>query len=259
MSNAIKVFVVGMIIILIIILIYPISDPDETETFSYKVLATYPHDTEAFTQGLVFEDGYLYEGTGLYGESSLRKVDLESGEVMLSRNLSSKYFGEGITIYNNRIIQLTWKAGVGFVYDQDNFTLLRQFSYPTEGWGITHDGGSLIMSDGSAILHFLDPDTFQETGRIEVYDENGPVINLNELEYINGEIFANVWLTTRIARISPITGEVHGWLELEELLDPEEQDNGANVLNGIAYDNENDRLFVTGKLWPKIFELKLGD
>ena len=223
----------------------------------YRVVNTYPHDPRAFTQGLVFADGILYEGTGLRGQSSLRKVDLQTGNILRIRQLAAHFFGEGITIYGNRVIQLTWRAKVGFVYNIQTFQLLDTFTYPTEGWGITHDGKSLIMSDGTSTLYFLDPQTFQRVRRLEVHTRDGPVSRLNELEYVRGEIYANVWKTDRIARISPETGEVVGWIDLEGLLRPEDRHRRIDVLNGIAYDVKNDRLFVTGKLWPKLFEIEL--
>ena len=223
----------------------------------YRIVNTYPHDPRAFTQGLVFADGILYEGTGLRGQSSLRKVDLETGNILRVRQLAAHFFGEGITIYGNRVIQLTWRAKVGFVYDIHTFQLLDTFNYPTEGWGITHDGKSLIMSDGTSTLYFLDPQTFQEVHRLEVHTRDGPVSRLNELEYVQGEIYANVWKTDRIAKISPETGEVVGWIDLEGLLRPTDRNRRIDVLNGIAYDVKNDRLFVTGKLWPKLFEIEL--
>ena len=223
----------------------------------YRIVNTYPHDPGAFTQGLGFADGVLYEGTGLRGQSSLRKVDLKTGTILQVRQLPVRFFGEGITIYGNRVIQLTWRAKVGFVYHKQTFQLLDTFNYSTEGWGITHDGRSLIISDGSATLHLLDPQTFKEIGRIEVHTRDGPVSSLNELEYVQGEIYANIWKTDRIARISPQTGEVVGWIDLEGLLEPEDRYRRIDVLNGIAYDLKNDRLFVTGKLWPKLFEIEL--
>ncbi len=206
---------------------------------------------------MVFADGVLYEGTGLRGQSGLRKVDLKTGNILRVRQLSAHFFGEGITIYGNRVIQLTWRAKVGFVYDRQTFQLLDTFNYPTEGWGITHDGRSLIMSDGTSTLYFLDPQTFQEVDRLKVHTRDGPVSRLNELEYVQGEIYANVWKTDRIARISPESGEVVGWIDLEGLLRPEDRNSRIDVLNGIAYDVKNDRLFVTGKLWPKLFEIEL--
>ncbi|MBT8407340.1 MAG: glutaminyl-peptide cyclotransferase [Deltaproteobacteria bacterium] len=223
----------------------------------HRIINTYPHDPRAFTQGLVFADDVLYEGTGLRGQSSLRKVDLKTGNILRVRQLAAHFFGEGITIYGNRVIQLTWRAKVGFVYDIQTFQLLDTFNYPTEGWGITHDGRSLIMSDGTSTLYFLNPQTFQEVGRLEVHTRDGPVSRLNELEYVQGEIYANVWKTDRIAKISPETGAVMGWIDLEGLLRPEDGNRRIDVLNGIAYDVKNDRLFVTGKLWPKLFEIEL--
>jgi glutamine cyclotransferase len=206
---------------------------------------------------LVFEDGVLYEGTGLNGRSTLRRVKLETGEVLQIHELPAQFFGEGVTVYGNDIIQLTWRSHVGFVYDRDSFELLQEFNYSTQGWGITHDGERLIMSDGTATLYFLDPETFEEIGRVGVYDNDGSVNRLNELEYVQGEIYANVWQTNCIARIDPQTGQVVGWIELKGLLTPEDRSEPVDVLNGIAYDAENARLFVTGKLWPKLFEIEL--
>lgn len=225
--------------------------------YTYRVINSFPHDPEAFTQGLVFQNGTLFEGTGLYGKSTLRQVELETGVVLHSLSLASQYFGEGITIYQDRVIQLTWRSNTGFVYDKDSFQLLQTFRYPTEGWGITHDGVRLIVSDGTSTLYFLDPVTFEEIGRIEVHDQDGPVSRLNELEYVRGEVFANVWYTDRIARINPHTGRVTGWINLKGLLGSEEGVESAGVLNGIAYDSENGRLFVTGKRWPKLLEIRL--
>jgi glutamine cyclotransferase len=224
---------------------------EAVHTYTYKVINTYPHDKEAFTQGLVFEHGFLYEGTGQYGASSLRKVQPETGEVVQIYRLPKSLFGEGITIYKNSVIQLTWQSHIGFVYDIKSFGLMREFRYATEGWGLTHDGKRLIMSDGTATLYFLDPETFTQIGTLQVRDANGSVKNINELEYIRGEIYANVWQENRIARISPKTGEVIGWIDLGGLC------KWSGVLNGIAYDVEGDRLFVTGKLWPYIYEIKL--
>ncbi len=225
--------------------------------FTYQIVNAYPHDRNAFTQGLVFEGGVLYEGTGRHGYSSLRRVELKSGRVLQIHELPNRFFGEGITVLGERIIQLTWRSGVGFVYDKSSFELLEEFRYPTEGWGLTHDGQRLIMSDGTSALHFLDPETFEEVGRIEVRDGDEPVTRLNELEYVRGEIYANVWQTDRIARIAPDTGEVMGWIELAGLLSAEDRAQPVDVLNGIAYDAANDRLFVTGKLWPRLFEIEL--
>ena len=225
--------------------------------FTVSIINAYPHDRDAFTQGLVFESGVLFEGTGLRGRSTLRRVDLETGEILQIRRLPDQLFGEGITVFGERIIQLTWQAGVGFVYDKASFELLGEFRYPTQGWGITHDGKRLIMSDGTSTLRFLDPETFEEIGSIEVRDRDGPVTRLNELEYVKGEIYANVWQTDRIARIAPDTGDVIGWIDLTGILKPEDRVEPVDVLNGIAYDAANDHLFVTGKFWPWLFEIEL--
>ncbi|MCW4043021.1 MAG: glutaminyl-peptide cyclotransferase [Candidatus Bathyarchaeota archaeon] len=222
-----------------------------------KIINTYPHDRNAFTQGLVFEKNHLYEGTGLYGRSSLRKIQLENGVILQIRNLSDQYFGEGITIYQDKIIQLTWKNKVGFVYDKDNFQKIQEFHYLTDGWGLTYDGEHLILSDGTSTLHLIDPETYEEVNQIQVFSKEGPVKDLNELEYVKGEIYANVWQTNLIARISPTTGKVTGWIDLSELRRIENSSNPAAIPNGIAYDPKSDRLFVTGKLWSKIFEIEL--
>jgi glutamine cyclotransferase len=225
--------------------------------YGYRIVNVYPHDPEAFTQGLVFHDGILYEGTGLWGESTLRKVDLESGEILKLYSLPPQYFGEGITIYGDRVIQLTWREETGFVYDKDSFEWLETFTYTTEGWGLTHDGTRLIMSDGTATLYFWDPETFEETGRVQVYDDDGPVVRVNELEYIQGLVYANVWLTDLVAIIDPQSGRVTAYIDLGGLLEAEDRGERVDVLNGIAYDPAGDRLFVTGKLWPKLFEIEL--
>lgn len=225
--------------------------------YSYRIVNVYPHDRGAFTQGLVYEDGIFYEGTGLRQESSLRRVRPETGDVLQLYSLPAQYFGEGITIKGERIIQLTWQARVGFVYDKDSFDLLGAFSYPTEGWGITHDGVRLIMSDGTSVLRFWDPETYQEIGQVQVYDEFGPVIMLNELEYVRGKVYANVWQSDLVVIIDPKSGWVTGRIDLRGLLKPEDFAQPVDVLNGIAYDAEGDRLFVTGKKWPKLFEIEL--
>jgi glutamine cyclotransferase len=224
--------------------------------YAYEVIRAYPHNKTAFTEGLVFDGGFLYEGTGLYGNSILQKVELETGEVLQLHSLPPEFFGEGITVFGDKIIQLTWQNNIGFVYDRNSFELLREFSYPTEGWGITHDGSRLIMSDGTATLYFLDLETFEVTGQVEVRDGNETVTNLNELEYVKGDIYANVWTEDRIAIIDIQTGRVKGWLDLTGLQDPKDADPN-NVLNGIAYDASGDRLFVTGKRWLQIFQIKL--
>ena len=227
--------------------------------YSYRIINTYPHDPEAFTQGLVFVDGMLYESTGLYGRSSLRMVELETGRVLKSHSLPSRYFAEGITVFKDRIVQLTWRSRIGLVYDKGRFQLLKTFRYHTEGWGITHDNARLFMSDGTETIHILVPKTYKETGRLSVRDRNGPVKGLNELEFIEGEIFANVWPTERIARIDPATGIVVGWIDLKGLLTVEDRMRRADVLNGIAYDGRGKRLFVTGKRWSRLFEIQLKE
>ena len=248
-----------LVILLLVLFSLPLacSSAQGTELYTYEVVNSYPHDTAAFTQGLVYEDGFLYEGTGLAGQSSLRKVELATGKVLQIVNLPATLFGEGITVFGDRIVQLTWTTRVGFVYDKKSFEKAGEFAYPTEGWGLTHDGKQLIMSDGTSTLYYLDPKTFALTGKIEVSYEGAPVVKLNELEYIKGQIYANVWQTDRIARISPKTGEVVAWIDLGGLLQRENYQGKADVLNGIAYDAKKGRLFVTGKLWPKVYEIKL--
>ena len=222
----------------------------------YRVVRTYPHDPGAFTQGLIYLDGYLYESTGLNGRSSLRMTDLTTGKVLQKQPVASQYFAEGMTNFAGKLYQLTWQNGKAFVYDRFSFKLLREHTYTGEGWGLTNDGKRLILSDGTAQLRFIDPQTFAVTSKITVTDQGRPVERLNELEYVRGEILANVWQTELIARISPTTGKVLGWIDLSGLLTQAEMQ-GVDVLNGIAYDAKQDRLFVTGKLWPKIFEIKL--
>jgi glutaminyl-peptide cyclotransferase len=224
---------------------------------TYRIVHTYPHDPHAFTQGLVFVDGSLYESTGLNGQSSLRMVDLDTGRVMQSQPVDSKYFAEGLTNWGSTLVQLTWETHLALVYDRFSFRLLRTFSYSEEGWGLTQDGSSLILSDGSDTLHFFDPTTFREVRRVGVKDHGKPVSEINELEFIRGEIYANIWHSDRIARIAPGTGKVMGWIDLKGLLPAAEHSSAEAVLNGIAYDSAHDRLFVTGKLWPKLFEIQI--
>ena len=228
-----------------------------TPEYTYQIVHAYPHDPKAFTQGLVYHDGVFYEGTGLYNESSIRKVKPETGEVLQKRDVPEAYFGEGIIVWKDRLLELTWTNQKGFVYDLATFAPKGEFAYPGEGWGLTTDGKRLIMSDGTAELRFWDPETLQETGRITVTDDGRPVVKLNELEWVKGEIFANVWETERIARIDPKTGKVTGWIDCRGLLTNADRAGDTDVLNGIAYDAKGDRLFITGKKWPKVFEVKL--
>jgi glutamine cyclotransferase len=233
------------------------QESNDITYYTYRVLNSYPHDPGAFTQGLVMENNILYEGTGRYGQSSIRKVTLETGEIWQQVELSDEYFGEGITVFGDNLIQLTWQANTGFVYDKESLELIRTFDYPTEGWGITHDDTHLIMSDGTSTLYFLHPETFEVVRRVQVHDSGDAIDQLNELEYIHGEIYANVWRTDHIVIIDPDDGSVTGLIDLTGLLDEELYGDEADVLNGIAYDAENDRLFVTGKLWPFLFEVEL--
>ncbi len=235
------------------------TTPDHSSlpVYTYKIANVYPHYIDAFTQGLAIENGILYEGTGLYGKSSLRKVDLETGKVLQIYELPDKYFGEGITVFKDSIIQLTWQANTGFVYDKNSFALVSDFHYGTEGWGITHDGEHLIMSDGTSTLHILDPRSFSVINHIEVCEDDTPVNRLNELEYIDGHIYANVWQTDKIAIIDPQNGQVTGWIDLSGLVQTQDGSTTAGVLNGIAYDAAKSRLFVTGKPWPWLFEIEL--
>lgn len=227
------------------------------QEYTFEVVAQYPHDPTAFTQGFTFYGGSFYEGTGRQGQSSLRRVEPKTGRILRKVALSPEFFGEGIAIVGNEVIQLTWLSHTGFVYDLKDFRELRTFKYPGEGWGLTTDGRDLFMSDGSAEIRVLDGSTFSEKRRIKVRDQGKPIDQLNEVEFVEGEIFANVWHSDRIARISPRTGEVLGWIDLTGLLGPFYQRQAEAVLNGIAYDRETKRLFVTGKLWPKIFEIRV--
>jgi glutamine cyclotransferase len=225
--------------------------------YTYRIINTYPHDPTAFTEGLFYDGGFLYESTGgLYGPSSLRRVELASGNVLQLYSLPAQYFGEGITLDNDTIVQLTWRSNIGFVYEKNTFNLLRNFTYSGEGWGLTTDGNSLVMSNGTAYLTFLNPQTFQVTGTVKVLDNATPVTMLNELEYVHGDIYANIWLTNKIAIINPQTGQVKAYIDLTGIPDSNSPDINA-VLNGIAYDSQHDRLFITGKMWSHLYEIKL--
>ena len=224
--------------------------------YGYEVVNVYPHDRNAFTQGLLYRDGVLYESTGLNGRSSLRKVELETGKVLQQINIENRYFAEGLTDWGSRLVQLTWNTNVGFVYDLASFKRLQTFSYEGEGWGLARDARRIVMSDGTSTLRFLDPQTLTVIGRVPVTDGNVPVRDLNELEMIDGQVYANVWTTDRIAMIVPETGRVSGWINLAGLM-PRASVSGDAVLNGIAYDVQRKRLFVTGKLWPSLFEIRI--
>jgi len=231
--------------------------------YTYKVINSYPHDKRAYTQGLEYANGFLYEGTGQKGESSIRKVELETGEILQQKNLDEQYFGEGITIFNNKIHQLTWKSGFGFVYDLETFEKEKEFKYTKsrEGWGLTNNGEKLIKTDGTERIWFLNPDTLIEEHYIEAYTNKRKVENLNELEYVNGLIYANVWQQNSILMVNPYNGKIEGVANLNSLknLIAKEQtlQESDDVLNGIAYDKENNRLFVTGKHWSKLYEIEL--
>ena len=227
---------------------------------SYKVIATFPHDTTSFTQGLVFaSDGQLYESTGLEGESTLRRVDIATGQTLQRIDVPSQYFAEGLAMVGDELLQLTWQHKLGFVYDRNTFKQKRTFSYKTEGWGIAYDGtSSLVMSDGSDTLTFLDPKTLAVTKTLRVQEAGRPVGNLNELEWIEGEIWANVWMTDRIARISPNTGEVNAWIDLSSLYPASQRMPPADVMNGIAYDKATRRIYITGKKWPRLYQITVS-
>jgi glutaminyl-peptide cyclotransferase len=235
----------------------PASQADGVPEYGYEIVHVYPHDPSAYTQGLFYLNGVLYEGTGLNGRSSIRKVKLETGEVLQKRDVGEQYFGEGIVNWKDRLLEITWQSQTGFIYDLNTFDPRSQFSYTGEGWGLTQDGKRLIMSDGTAEIRFWDPETLHETGRITVTDQGRPVAELNELEWVKGEVYANVYQTDRIARIDPASGKVVGWIDLAGILSPADRIRQVDVLNGIAYDANSDRLFVTGKLWPKLFEIRL--
>jgi len=227
----------------------------QPEKYKSRIVEVYPHDENAYTQGLFYEDGFLYEGTGQRGSSSLRKVKLESGELINAYGLPNQYFGEGITSYKDKIIQLTWTSRTGFVYDKEKFKLLNKVRYPTQGWGLTTDGDKLIMSDGSPNIYFLDPGTFSQLDRIQVYNHQGPVNNLNELEYIDGKVYANVWQETYIISFDPESGKVLEKIDCSNLVPDRYKNDKDKVLNGIAYDKKNDRMFLTGKHWSKLYHV----
>jgi glutamine cyclotransferase len=233
----------------------PASQADGIPEYSYTVLHSYPHDPNAFTEGLFYLDGFLFEGTGGDARGDIRKVKLETGEVLQRHAIPPEYFGEGIVAWKEKLLELTWKGEMGWIYDLKTFEPKSEFRYPGEGWALTTDGNRIIMDDGTPQLRFWDPTTLQETGRLTVTADGQPVKYLNELEWVKGEIYANVWHTDRIARINPNTGRVVGWIDLAGLWDGSDHD--EKTLNGIAYDAQHDRLFVTGKEWPSLFEIRL--
>lgn len=247
-----------MILLLIIIIVFAATSAvsAEIKSYSYKIINTYPHDSTAFTQGLEFFNGFLYEGTGLYGESSLKKINLNNGEILKIKKLPGNHFGEGITILDDKIYQLTWKENTAYVYDL-NFNLLKEFSYKGEGWGLTNDGQYLIMSNGSNKIYYRDPEDFSVLRTIEVAAYGEKISNINELEYINDEIYANIWFEDYILRINPESGEINSMINVSGIIDPDNYSHEIDVLNGIAYDKDTGRLFVTGKLWPHIFEIEI--
>ena len=251
----IALLIAGGVLVIILNIGQMPTDSGSPTHYTYQIMKTYPHDTTAFTEGLVFNDGVLYESTGLYNSSSLRQVNLENGVVQDEVLLPNQYFGEGLTVVNGSLVQLTWREKTGFIYNKETFGLLGNFSYSSEGWGLTFNGSDLIMSDGTSKLTFLDPVTFQMVGQVNVYDGNTPVANINELEYVNGDVYANVWLQQNIAIINPQTGMVKGWIDLTGIY---QSNNADDVLNGIAYDSQTDRLFITGKNWPNLYQITIA-
>ncbi len=233
------------------------STPNPVQYYTYRILQSHPHDIAAFTQGLSVEQDDLYLSTGLYGQSSIRKIELATGKILLRNDLASRYFGEGITILGKRLFQLTWRSRIGFIYDKNTLERMGSFEYATEGWGLTHDGRRLILSDGSDQLYFHDPDSLRVLGKVQVTLRGQPVKNLNELEFIKGRIFANIWQTDYIVMIAPDSGQVTGVIDLTGLLARSGYRGESGVLNGIAYDPARDRIYVTGKNWPAIFAIEL--
>ncbi len=260
MKNRRLVFAVVVVVVVLVVGLFgyillqqqPPQPAQGSKNYSFTVDATHPHDTSAWTEGLAFSDGILYEGTGEYGTSTVRRVDLQTGDVLQELSLSSDIYGEGITVVGDKIIQLTWLEKVGFVYSKYDFSFIRNFSYSTQGWGLTYDETNLIMSDGSDKLYFLDPSTFQVVRQVSVHDGNESVAKLNELEYVNGDVYANIWLEGKFAIINPQTGQVTGWVNLGDL-----EGNLTYQANGIAYDQQNSRLYITGKNWPHLYQITL--
>jgi len=263
-----KTLVIAIAVIVIVVLAISLYASLESNsagsgsalTYGYTIVNTYPHDTSSFTEGLAYSDGFLYEssGSGNGAASTLRQVDLTTGKVVQEYTLPAQYFGEGIAVVNNTIIQLTWQSNIGFIYDKNTFALLGNFTYPTQGWGLTYDGKELIMSDGSYNLYFLNATTYQRIGEVQVHDGNTNISMINSLDYINGDVYANVWMTDKIAIINPQNGQVKAWINLTGLPASSASLTNINaVLNGIAYDQQNNRLFVTGKDWQSLYQIKL--
>jgi glutaminyl-peptide cyclotransferase len=258
---AVAALLIAVILLLSVSVVLLLNKPKPSTPITYvqftvEVVNSFPHDTNAFTEGLVYSGGFLYESTGLNGASSLRRENLTTGEVLQEAVLPGQYFGEGIAVVGDKMIQLTYTSQIGFVYDKASFALLGNFTYPTQGWGLTYDGKRLIMSDGSSTLTFLNPETYQKTGQVQVLGGNVSVANLNELEFVNGDVYANIFTQQKIAIINPETGQVKAWIDLSGLQGALDSD-PEKVLNGIAYDGANERLFVTGKDWPLLYEIKL--
>lgn len=235
----------------------PVPEAEQVPVYGYEVVQSWPHDSQSFTQGLVFHDGVLYESAGMYGQSTLRRVELESGKVKKKTKLNNDVFAEGLTLFGDRLYQLSWTNQKGFIYAVKDFAKLGEFTYEGEGWGLTNDGTHLILSDGTNSLRFLEPSTGKLVRMVTVMEGRRRIYELNELEYVKGEVWANVWHTDRIARIDPVTGKLLGWIDLTGLLPAAKQQNAENVLNGIAYDPATDRIFVTGKRWSRLFEIRL--
>lgn len=254
--NRVLMFVVLVFFLFLLQQGYQILNPTETSYYNVEVVATYPHDSQAFTQGLIHDDGLLYESTGLYGRSSIRITELSSGDILNQVNLSDTYFGEGMTVLGEKIYQITWKESTGFVYSP-NLDEVQSFTYHGEGWGLTHDSEHLVLSNGTSTLSFLDPETFEVVRTVNVIYDCAPVYDLNELEYVDGAIYANVWHLDQIIIINPDDGSTVGWIDLDGIKEHLDSVQGIDVLNGIAYNEDTGRLLVTGKLWPNVFEIEL--
>lgn len=260
MNNSFWTRIFILVLLFSIALKVPVVSAGQNEVSSYftRIINSYPHNTKSSTQGLIFVDGVFYESTGFL-QSALLRVELQNGKTLLRHELPEELFGEGLTLFGNKLYQLTWQAGKVFVYDKKDFNVLHEFINPGEGWGLTHDGKHLIMSDGTSTLYFIDPDTFKEIGQLTVSDELGPVTNLNELEYIHGLILANIYLSNEVVMIDSKTGKVTGRIDLNNLAELMRAEGIKTFANGIAYDQENNSLYLTGKQWSRVFEVELVD